>query len=335
MKILVTGAAGFIGSALCLRLLEQGKEIIGIDNHNDYYSPSLKEARLKRKTIYKSYSHYRLDISSRSEIKEVFDKIKPSYVVNLAAQAGVRYSIENPYSYFDSNLIGFGNILECCRQFEVKHLVYASSSSVYGANTNLPFSTKDNVDHPISLYAATKKANELMAHSYSHLYNLPTTGLRFFTVYGPWDRPDMALQKFTHNILKGETINIFNYGKHKRDFTYIDDIIESLVRIIDCPAKPNLKWTDKKPDPSSSKAPWKIYNIGNDNPIDIIDYINNLEKALKVKAKKKLIPLQPGDVPDTWANVDDLMMNFDYKPNTTIENGIANFVHWFKSYYQI
>ena len=335
MKILVTGAAGFIGSALCLRLLEQGHDIIGIDNHNDYYSPSLKEARLKRKTIYKSYSHYRLDISSRSEIKEVFDKIKPTYVVNLAAQAGVRYSMENPYAYIDSNLIGFGNVLECCRHYKVKHLVYASSSSVYGANTNLPFSTQHNVDHPLSLYAATKKANELMAHSYSHLYNLPTTGLRFFTVYGPWDRPDMALQKFTQNILKGETINIFNYGNHKRDFTYIDDIIESLVRIIDRPAKPNIKWIDKKPDPSSSKAPWKIYNIGNNNPINIMDYINNLEKVLKIKAKKKLLPLQPGDVPDTWANVDDLINDFDYKPDTTVENGIANFGHWFKSYYKI
>ena len=335
MKVLVTGSAGFIGSALSIHLLERGDEVIGIDNHNNYYNPVLKEARLARQESHPNYTHKKIDIVDRSAIEDVFKKYKPQHVVNLAAQAGVRYSIKNPLSYIDNNLVGFAHILEGCRHNGVEHLVYASSSSVYGANTSMPFSVHDNVDHPLSLYAATKKANELMAHSYSHLYSLPTTGLRFFTVYGPWDRPDMALQKFTKAIIKGETIKIFNHGKHRRDFTYIDDIVEGVVRVLDRPAVTNAKWSGDKPDPSSSKAPWRLYNIGNNTPVDLMDYITKLEKALNKETNKEFLPIQAGDVPDTWANIDDLVKEFDYKPMVEIDEGIKNFVNWFEDYYKL
>ena len=335
MKILVTGSAGFIGSALTLRLLDRGDEVFGIDNHNDYYNPELKQSRLDRQMLYSKYTHKKIDIKDSLSVSNFFKIYKPHRVVNLAAQAGVRYSIENPLTYIDSNLVGFGNILEGCRHNGVDHLVYASSSSVYGANTSIPFSIKDNVDHPLSLYAATKKANELMAHTYSHLYNLPTTGLRFFTVYGPWDRPDMALQKFTKSILLGEKIKIFNHGNHRRDFTYIDDIVEGIIHVLDKPASPNLMWDGNKPDPSSSSAPWRLYNIGNNRPINIMEYIREIEKILNINAKKEFLPIQAGDVPDTWANVDDLIKDFNYQPNTSIQQGIANFVDWFRGYYKL
>lgn len=335
MKILVTGSAGFIGSALCLHLLERGDKVVGIDNHNEYYSPTLKNDRLKRQESYSNYTHLREDISNRKGIEDLFKKYKPEIVVNLAAQAGVRHSLKDPYSYIDSNILGFLNILEGCRNNQIKHLVYASSSSVYGANTSMPFSVNQNVDHPMSLYAASKKANELMAHSYSHLYNLPTTGLRFFTVYGPWDRPDMALQKFAKAIINNETINVFNYGKHKRDFTYIDDIVDGIAKVIDRPAKSNHDWYSDKPDPSTSKAPWSIYNIGNNKPVNIIYYIELLEKAFNKKTNKNLLPIQPGDVPDTWADIESLKDNFDFQPNTSIEKGVLNFSNWFKEYYKV
>jgi len=333
MKVLVTGAAGFIGSTLSLRLLERGDEVIGIDNHNDYYDPALKEARLARQIDHPNYTHIRLDLADRAGMAALFEEHKPQGVVNLAAQAGVRYSLENPLSYIDSNLVGFGHILEGCRHNGVEHLVYASSSSVYGANTQMPFSVHHNVDHPLSLYAATKKTNELMAHTYSHLYGLPTTGLRFFTVYGPWDRPDMALQKFAQAITKGETIKVFNYGNHRRDFTYIDDIVEGVIRILDRPAPPNPDWTSDKPDSATSSAPWRVYNIGNNNPVNLMDYISALEEALGKEAKKEFLPIQPGDVPDTYADVTDLVDQFDYKPATPVNEGIANFAKWFTEYY--
>jgi len=333
MKVLVTGAAGFIGSTLSLRLLERGDEVIGIDNHNDYYDPALKEARLARQIDHPNYTHIRLDLADRAGMAALFEEHKPQGVVNLAAQAGVRYSLENPLSYIDSNLVGFGHILEGCRHNGVEYLVYASSSSVYGANTQMPFSVHHNVDHPLSLYAATKKANELMAHTYSHLYGLPTTGLRFFTVYGPWDRPDMALQKFAQAITKGETIKVFNYGNHRRDFTYIDDIVEGVIRILDRPAPPNPDWTSDKPDSATSSAPWRVYNIGNNNPVNLMDYISALEEALGKEAKKEFLPIQPGDVPDTYADVTDLVDQFDYKPATPVNEGIANFAKWFTEYY--
>jgi len=333
MKVLVTGAAGFIGSTLSMRLLERGDEVIGIDNHNDYYDPALKEARLNRFIDNPNYTHVRMDLADRAGMAALFEEHKPQGVVNLAAQAGVRYSLENPLSYIDSNLVGFGHILEGCRHNGVEHLVYASSSSVYGANTQMPFSVHHNVDHPLSLYAATKKANELMAHTYSHLYGLPTTGLRFFTVYGPWDRPDMALQKFAQAITKGETIKVFNYGNHRRDFTYIDDIVEGVIRILDRPAPPNPDWSSEKPDSATSSAPWRVYNIGNNNPVNLMDYISALEEALGKEAKKEFLPIQPGDVPDTYADVSDLVKEFDYKPNTSVKDGIANFAKWFSEYY--
>lgn len=333
MKILVTGAAGFIGSALSIRLLERGDEVIGIDNHNDYYSPQLKEDRLARHIGHPKYTHIRGDLADREFIEELFKTHKPNRVVNLAAQAGVRYSIENPLAYIDSNLVGFAHILEGCRHNNVEHLVYASSSSVYGSNTKMPFSVHDNVNHPVSLYAATKKANELMAHSYSHLYQLPTTGLRFFTVYGPWDRPDMALQKFAKAIINDEPIQLFNYGNHRRDFTYIDDIVEGVIRVLDKPAQPNPDWSGDVPDSATSYAPWRIYNIGNNNPVELKDYIAALENALGKEAEKEMLPLQSGDVPDTFANVDDLVRDFEYKPNTTLNTGMKNFVKWFNSYY--
>lgn len=334
MKVLVTGSAGFIGSFLTQRLLERGDEVIGIDNHNDYYEPRLKEDRLNQFLDNDQYVHFRCDISDKNKIYDIFKKNNPETVVNLAAQAGVRYSMENPHSYIDSNIVGFTNILEACRHNKVKHLVYASSSSVYGANTKMPFSIHHNIDHPLSLYAASKKANELFAHTYSNLYNLPTTGLRFFTVYGPWGRPDMALFKFTKAILNGETIQVFNYGNHKRDFTYVDDIVEGVIRVLDNRAERNKKWSSDDPDPGSSFAPWRVYNIGNSNPVDLNDYINAIEEATGIKAKKEQLPLQPGDVPDTYADVSDLENIFKYKPSTAIEDGIINFVEWYKDYYK-
>ena len=335
MKILVTGSAGFIGSALTLRLLERGDVVIGIDNHNSYYDPALKEARIARHINHSNYTHFRVDLSDSTAINDIFSEYKPSHVVNLAAQVGVRYSIENPLAYINSNIVGFGNILEGCRYNKVEHLVYASSSSVYGANTKMPFSVHQNVDHPMSIYAATKKSNELMAHTYSHLYNLPTTGLRFFTVYGPWGRPDMALFQFTKAILSGEPIKVFNYGKHRRDFTYIDDIVEGVIRGLDRPAYQNPDWDSNNPDPATSKAPWRIYNIGNNKPIELMDYINALENAFGKKGKMDLLPIQPGDVPDTYADVNDLVEQLDYKPDTNLESGIARFTTWYRKYYGV
>lgn len=333
MTVLVTGSAGFIGSALTLRLLDRGDTVIGIDNHNDYYDPALKAARLARHANHKQYTHLRINLANREATEEAFATYKPDRVVNLAAQAGVRYSIENPLAYIDSNIVGFANVLEGCRHLGVEHLVYASSSSVYGANTTMPFSVHHNVDHPLSLYAASKKSNELMAHTYSHLYKLPTTGLRFFTVYGPWGRPDMALFKFTKAILAGERIPVFNYGKHRRDFTYIDDIVEGVIRVLDQPAQPNPNWSGTEPDPGSSTAPWRIYNIGNSSPVELMDYIAALERALGRKAELDLLPLQPGDVLDTYADVTDLIAQVHYKPSTSVERGVSNFAAWFREYF--
>ncbi|MCK5727203.1 MAG: NAD-dependent epimerase [Thiotrichaceae bacterium] len=334
-KILVTGSAGFIGSALSLRLLDQGDQVIGIDNHNDYYDPALKEARLARHINHPNYTHIRMNIEDREGMATLFKEQHFDGVVNLAAQAGVRYSLENPMAYIDTNLVGFGHLLEGCRHNKVGHFVYASSSSVYGSNTKTPFSIHDNVDHPVSLYAATKKANELMAHTYSHLYDLPTTGLRFFTVYGPWDRPDMALQKFTRRMVAGEKIQVYNYGNHRRDFTYIDDIVEGVVRILARPAQGNPNWDGNQPDSGSSKAPWRVYNIGNNHPVALLDYIEALEKSMGIKADKELLPLQPGDVPDTYADVDDLVAEFNYKPSMPVKKGVENFATWYKKYHGI
>ena len=335
MKVLVTGSAGFIGSALTLRLLERGDEVIGIDNHNDYYDPKIKEARLQRYINHPNYTHLRIDLVDRDAIDQVFEIHQPSRVVNLAAQAGVRYSIENPLAYINSNIVGFAHILEGCRHNKVEHLVYASSSSVYGANTALPFSEHHHVDHPLSLYAASKKANELMAHSYSHLYKLPTTGLRFFTVYGPWGRPDMALFTFTKAILAGEPIKVFNHGKHLRDFTYVDDIVEGVIRVLDRPAFSDVEWSGDTPDPSSSADPWRVYNIGNNDPIELLDYISALEEALGKKAIKEFLPLQAGDIPSNQANVDNLAAQFGYKPATKVREGIGNFVNWYRDYFKV
>ncbi len=334
MKVLVTGAAGFIGSALAMRLLERGDIVTGIDNHNAYYDPTIKEARLARHANHPNYTHLRIDLADRKAVESFFATYRPQRVVNLAAQAGVRYSIENPLAYIDSNIVGFAHILEGCRHNGVEHLVYASSSSVYGANTAMPFSIHQNVDHPLSLYAASKKANELMAHTYSHLYNLPTTGLRFFTAYGPWGRPDMALFKFTKAILAGKKIQVYNFGKHRRDFTYIDDIVEGVVRVLDRPAPPNPAWSSAIPDSGTSTAPWRVYNIGNNQPVELVDFIAELERALGKKAEIELLPLQSGDVPDTYANVDDLVEEFHYKPATTVEKGINSFVDWYRNYFK-
>ena len=335
MKILVTGVAGFIGSALSLKLLERGDEIVGIDNLNDYYDVNLKLARLERLRDYGRFKFVQLDIADKNAVEKVFAEERFQKVMHLAAQAGVRYSITNPHAYIDANILGFINILEGCRHNAVEHLAYASSSSVYGANTKMPFSVHDHVDHPVSLYAASKKANELMAHTYSHLYNLPTTGLRFFTVYGPWGRPDMSLFMFTRNILEGTAINVFNYGNHRRDFTYIDDIVEGVVRVIDKPAQANVNWASENPDPASSFSPYRIYNIGNNNPVHLLTFIETLEKCLGKQAIKNLLPLQPGDVPDTYADVSDLVLDLGYKPATPLENGIKNFVEWYKGFYKI
>jgi len=335
MRVLVTGAAGFIGSATAERLLARGDEVVGIDNLNDYYDVSLKQGRLDRIGRHEGFRFHKLDLADRAGIEKLFAEERIDRVVNLAAQAGVRYSIENPHAYVDSNLVGFVNILEGCRHAGVEHLVYASSSSVYGANETMPFSVHDNVDHPLSLYAATKKANELMAHTYSSLYDLPTTGLRFFTVYGPWGRPDMALFKFTKNILAGEPIDVYNYGKHRRDFTYIDDIVEGVIRTLDHVAPRNPDWSGAKPDPGSSRAPWRVYNIGNSKPVELLKYIEVIEQAIGKKAELNLLPLQPGDVPDTYADVDDLMHDVDYRPSTPVEEGVRRFVEWYRDYYGV
>ena len=335
MKVLVTGAAGFIGSALSLRLLARGDEVVGVDNLNDYYDIELKKSRLARTQDHPGYTDVRIDLEDREGIAALFRENKPDSVVNLAAQAGVRYSIENPLAYIDTNLLGFANILEGCRHNQVGHLVYASSSSVYGSNTNMPFSVHDNVDHPVSLYAASKKANELMAHTYSHLYRIPTTGLRFFTVYGPWGRPDMALFKFTHNILAGKPIDVFNHGNHQRDFTYIDDIVEGVIRVLDRIPEPNPEWSGDAPDSASSTAPYRLYNIGNNNPVELMRYIEVLEDCLGKTAVKNMLPLQPGDVPATYADVSDLLRDVGYKPDMSIEQGIGNFVDWYRGYYNV
>ena len=334
MKVLVTGSAGFIGSALCLRLLDRGDQVVGIDNLNDYYDIELKRARLARTLDYPAFTDLRISLEERDAVAAVFREYRPERVVNLAAKAGVRYSIENPAAYIDTNLVGFGNILEGCRNNAVEHLVYASSSSVYGANTRMPFSVHDNVNHPVSLYAASKKANELMAHTYSHLFGIPTTGLRFFTVYGPWGRPDMALFKFTRQILAGEPIDVFNYGNHRRDFTYIDDIVEGVVRVLDRIAQPNPDWSGDNPDSASSQAPYRLYNIGNNQPVELATYIEVLESCLGVTARKNLLPLQPGDVPDTYADVQELIHDTGYKPDTSVREGVQKFVDWYRDYYQ-
>ena len=335
MKVLITGAAGFIGSALALRLLERGDEVVGIDNLNDYYDVGLKRARLARPLAYDGFTDLRADLADREAVARVFADHRPERVVNLAAQAGVRYSLENPYSYVDTNLVGFANLLEGCRHNGVEHLVYASSSSVYGANTTMPFSVHHNVDHPVSLYAATKKSNELMAHTYSHLFRLPVTGLRFFTVYGPWGRPDMALFKFTRAILADEPIDVFNYGKHRRDFTYIDDIVEGVVRVLDHIPEANPEWSGDEPDSATSSAPYRLYNIGNNEPVELMRYIEVLEQCLGRTARKNLLPLQPGDVPDTYADVTDLVRDVGYKPSTRVEEGVARFVDWYRAYFRV
>jgi UDP-glucuronate 4-epimerase len=335
MKVLVTGSAGFIGSALSLRLLERGDEVIGVDNLNDYYDVRLKEARLARTLGHPGFTDIRLDIEDSAGLDAVFATHRPERVVNLAAQAGVRYSIENPMAYVKTNLVGFANILECCRHHAVGHLVYASSSSVYGANTEMPFSVHHNVDHPLSFYAASKKANELMAHTYSHLYQLPTIGLRFFTVYGPWGRPDMALFKFTRAIIAGEPIEVFNYGKHRRDFTYIDDIVEGVIRVLDRVPGGNPDWSGATPDAATSLAPYRLYNIGNNSPVELMEYISVLEQCLGKKAEMTLLPLQPGDVPDTFADVSDLARDTGYHPSTQVAIGVARFVDWYRDFYQV
>lgn len=332
-KILVTGAAGFIGYHLSERLLQRGDEVVGVDNLNDYYDVTLKHARLNRLRRHSGFTFHQVDIADRVAIPALFASERPQRVVNLAAQAGVRYSITNPHAYIDSNIQGFINILEGSRHFEVEHLVYASSSSVYGSNTNMPFSIHDNVDHPISLYAATKKANELMAHTYSHLYRLPTTGLRFFTVYGPWGRPDMALFLFTKAILSGQPIQVFNHGKMRRDFTYIDDIVEGIIRVLDRTAAPNPAWTGAEPDPGTSSAPFRVYNIGNNTPVELLDMIGIVEKCLGREAVKEMLPMQPGDVPATCADIADLEADTGFTPATPIDVGIERFIVWYREYF--
>ena len=329
----MTGAAGFIGFHVALRLLERGDTVIGLDNLNDYYDVSLKEARLERLRPQPGFSFVKLDLADRDGMQSLFAGEGFERVVHLAAQAGVRYSLQNPYAYAESNLTGFLHVLEGCRQCQVGHLVYASSSSVYGANTRMPFSVHDHVDHPLSLYGATKKANELMAHTYSSLYGLPTTGLRFFTVYGPFGRPDMALFRFTRRILAGDAIEVYNYGNHRRDFTYIDDIVDGVVRVLDNTAAPDPGWDGQHPDPGASRAPYRVYNIGNNDPVELMRYIEVLEERLGRKAEKTLLPMQPGDVPDTYADVDELVRDIGYKPGMTVEEGVSRFVDWYLEYY--
>lgn len=335
MKILVTGAAGFIGMTTSLRLLARGDEVVGLDNLNDYYEVSLKESRLKRLTALPGFRFVKLDVGDRAGMEKLFAEEKFDKVIHLAAQAGVRYSIQNPHAYVDSNLVGFINILEGCRHNKVQHLVYASSSSVYGGNTKMPFSEHDSVDHPVSLYAATKKANELMAHTYSHLYGLPTTGLRFFTVYGPWGRPDMALFLFTKAILEGRPIDVFNHGNMKRDFTYIDDIVEGVIRVLDRNAAANPDYDPIAADPATSNVPYRVFNIGNNNPVQLLDFIGAIEEALGQKAEKRLLPLQDGDVPATYANTDQLNDWVGFVPGTTVQEGVARFVAWYRDYYKV
>ena len=333
MTYLITGAAGFIGFHLSKRLLAQGKSIVGVDNLSDYYDVNLKKTRLRELEGDPGFAFYKLDLTDRGGVENLFSENKFDYVVNLAAQAGVRYSLTNPHAYIDSNIVGFLNILEGCRHNDVKHLVFASSSSVYGANTRMPFSVHHNVDHPVSLYAATKKSNELMAHTYSSLYKLPCTGIRFFTVYGPLGRPDMALFLFTRAILENKPIDVYNHGKMKRDFTYIDDIVEGVVRLTDKVPEPNPAWSGEDPDSATSYAPYRLYNIGNNNPVELTKFIGVLEDCLGKKAKKNLLPMQPGDVPETYADVDDLAEDVDFKPATPIEKGIKRFVEWYREYY--
>lgn len=333
MKFLVTGAAGFIGFHVSKRLLNDGHQVVGIDNINDYYDVKLKESRLEQLES-PSFTFYKLDLADRDGMAKLFETEQFERVIHLAAQAGVRYSLENPYVYADSNLTGYLNILEGCRHNKVQHLLYASSSSVYGLNRKMPFSTDDSVDHPVSLYAATKKANELMAHTYSHLYSIPTTGLRFFTVYGPWGRPDMALFKFTKAMLEGKSIDVYNYGKMKRDFTYIDDIVEAIVRIQDVIPQPDPEWTVEEGSPATSSAPYRVYNIGNSSPVELMDYINALEQALGLEAKKNMMPIQPGDVLNTSAETQALYKTIGFKPETPVQQGVKNFVDWYKEYYQ-
>jgi UDP-glucuronate 4-epimerase len=335
MKILVTGAAGFIGFYTAKQLLERGETVVGLDNFNDYYDVSLKEARASILDGYDNFSMVRIDLADRVAMEKLFVAEGFEKVVHLAAQAGVRYSIENPHSYIESNIVGTMNILEGCRHNDVQHLVYASSSSVYGSNTAMPFSIHQNVDHPLALYGATKKANELMAHTYSNLYELPTTGLRFFTVYGPFGRPDMALFMFTRNIIEGKPIDVFNYGKHRRDFTYVADIVEGVIHTMDHTAEPNPDWDPANPDPGTSSAPYRIYNIGNQQPVELMRYIEVIEECLGKTAEKNMLPLQPGDVPDTWADTEDLVKDVGYQPSTTIEVGVKNFVEWYVDYYQV
>ncbi len=332
MRILVTGTAGFIGAALAQRLLARGDVVHGFDNHNDYYDPALKEARLARFINHPDYTHQRADLADAEAVNHAFGTFRPQRVVNLAAQAGVRYSLQNPQAYVSSNLVGFVNILEGCRHGKVEHLVYASSSSVYGANRKLPFAVEDAVDHPVSLYAASKKANELMAHTYSHLYGLPTTGLRFFTVYGPWGRPDMSPMLFADRISRGEPIDVFNHGRHSRDFTYIDDIVEGVIRTLDHPAEPDPAYDAEQPNPGSSNAPYRVYNLGNDQPVQLMRFIELLEQSLGRTVEKRLLPMQPGDVPDTWADVSALRRDVGYAPGTSIEDGVARFVQWYREY---
>ncbi len=350
MKILVTGTAGFIGFHLAKRLLDRGDEVIGIDNINDYYDIRVKYGRLKElgfreetfdfgkkyvSETFPNHTFYRIDLADKEAVESIFASEKPNRICHLAAQAGVRYSLTNPDAYIHSNIVAFMNILEACRHHETEHLAYASSSSVYGLNERMPFSVEDNVDHPISLYAASKKSNELMAHTYSHLYNIPTTGLRFFTVYGPWGRPDMALFLFTKAILEDRPIDVFNYGKMKRDFTYIDDIVKGVVRVIDHPPTPDECWSGRRPNPASSKAPYRVYNIGNGSPVELMDFIHAIEKALGKEAKKNLLPIQPGDVPATWADTSALEKDLGYKPSTPIEYGVEQFVKWYRSFYGV
>lgn len=334
MTILVTGTAGFIGCEVALQLLLRGETVIGIDNVNDYYDTTLKRARLDRLTQHPNYQHREFCLSDYGALEAVFKQHTPAKVIHLAAQAGVRYSITNPHTYISSNLVGFANMLECCRHYAVEHLVYASSSSVYGANTKQPFAIEHGADHPVSLYAATKKSNELMAHTYSHLYDIPTTGLRFFTVYGPWGRPDMAPMIFANKISNGEPIDVFNYGNHRRDFTYIDDIVEGVIRVMDKTAEGNADWNSNEPDPASSKAPYRIYNIGCNEPVELMRFIELMEQALGKTAIKNLLPMQPGDVPDTYADVSSLIRDINYQPKTDIETGVERFVSWYKDYYQ-
>ena len=335
MRILVTGTAGFIGAALAQRLLARGDIVHGFDNHNDYYDPALKEARLAQFAAHPAYTHQRAELADSAAVDAAFASFRPQRVVHLAAQAGVRYSIENPRAYVQSNLVGFVNILEACRHGGIDHLVYASSSSVYGANRKLPFAVEDAVDHPVSLYAASKKANELMAHTYSHLYRLPTTGLRFFTVYGPWGRPDMSPMLFAERISRGDPIDVFNHGRHSRDFTYIDDIVEGVIRTLDHPAEPDPAYDACQPNPGTSSAPYRVYNLGNDQPVQLLRFIELLEQQLGRTVEKRLLPMQPGDVPDTWADVSALRRDVGYAPGTSIEEGVARFVAWYRGYHGI